>query len=390
MPTSSRPEARRRILPRRRPSVLTIAAGLCVAGASAAWVTALAAPMLTPTQAALHSSLNPSVQGQAVTLVATIGGGGSSPTGSVDFKDGSALLATRPISNGRSSLTTTTLAVGNHPITVVYGGDSTYAGSTSPVLTQTVATAGTTASTTTLTSSANPAATGQPVSLVATVAGTGKTPTGTVSFRDGDATLSVRPLSGGRASLITSSLTAGSHSLTAVYGGDPTFAGSTSTALTQTVTAPGSTASKTALLSSVNPGRAGQPITFTATVTGASATPTGSVTFKDGTTVLAVRPLSGGRSTLTIRTLTVGSHSITAAYSGNSTFAPSTSAPLSESVGAGSSPATAQAGPGSSQARPTNGGPPQARPTNGAPPQARPTNGAPPQARPTNGAPPAQ
>lgn len=358
MPTSSRPEARRRILSRRRPSVLTIAAGACVAAASAAWVTALAAPLLTPTQAALHSSLNPSVQGQAVTLVATISGGGSSPTGTVDFKDGSSLLATRPISSGRSSLTTTTLAVGSHPVTAVYGGNSTYSGSTSAVLTQTVATAGTTASTTTLTSSANPATTGQPVTLVATVAGAGKTPTGSVSFRDGDATLSVRPLSGGRASLITSALTAGSHPLSAVYGGDPTFAGSTSTALTQTVSPPGNAVSKTAVVSSANPGHAGQPITFTATVSGANATPTGSVTFKDGATVLAVRPLSGGRSSLTIRTLTAGSHSITAVYSGSSTFAPSTSTPLDESVGAGPAPASPQAGPASPQARSRQGAPP--------------------------------
>jgi hypothetical protein len=350
--TSSRPEeARRRTLSRRRPPITTLAVGLCVAGVSAVWVTAVAAPALTPTQTALHSSLNPSVQGQAVNLVATVGGSGGSPTGSVDFKDGTNVLATRPVTGGRSSLTTTTLGVGDHPITAVYSGDSTYAASTSPVLTQTVATAGTTPSTTTLTSSANPSTTGQPVTLVANVAGSGKTPTGTVSFRDGDATISVRPLSGGRASLVTSSLSAGPHTLTAAYGGDPSFGGSASPALTQTVEQPGTAATKTTVASSSNPAHGGQPVTFTATVTGAGGTPTGSVTFKDGATVLAVRPLVGGRSTLTIRTLATGPHSIIAVYSGSSSFAASSSQPVSQSVTAGPAASSPTPAPASPQAR---------------------------------------
>jgi hypothetical protein len=225
----------------------------------------------------------------------------------------------------------------------VYSGDSTYSGSTSAVLTQTITTAGTAASTTKLSSSINPSTTGQAVTLVATVAGAGKTPTGSVSFRDGDTTLSVRPLAGGRASLVTSTLTAGPHTLTAMYGGDPSYAGSTSAALTQTVSDPGTTATKTVVTSSANPAKGGQPVTLTATVSGAGGSPTGTVTFKDGATVLAVRPLAGGRSTLTIRTLSAGTHSITAVYSGNSTFAASTSQPLSESVSA--APANPPASP---------------------------------------------
>ena len=349
MSTSSRPEeARRRTRSRRRHHLTTLAIGVCVAAVSAVWVTAVAAPMLTPTQASLRSSLNPSVQGQAVNLVASISGSGGSPGGTVDFKDGSTVLATRPVSGGRSSLSTTTLGVGDHPITAVYIGDSTDAGSSSPVVTQTVTTAGTAASTTTLSSSINPSTTGQAVTLVATVAGTGKAPTGTVSFRDGDATLSVRPLSGGRASLVTSSLTAGPHSMTAMYSGDSNFATSTSAALTQTVSDPGTTVTKTAVTSSANPAKGGQAVTFTATVSGAGGTPTGTVTFKDGASVLAVRPLAGGRSTLTIRTLSQGAHTITAVYSGSSSFAASTSQPLSQSVTAGppaSSPASPRAVP---------------------------------------------
>ncbi len=334
--TSTRPrELQRRALARRRPHLLTLAVGLGTAAVSAIWVTAVAAPALTPTQSAVRSSLNPSVEGQAVTLVATVGAGGGAPAGTVDFKDGAALLATRPVSGGRSSLTISTLTVGDHPITADYSGDSTYAASTAPAVTQTVATAGTAASATALSSSVNPSTVGQAVTLVATVTGAGKSPTGSVSFRDGDSTLTIRPLSGGRASLVTSSLTAGPHTLTAVYGGDPTFATSSSAAVSQTVSPPGTTATKTAVASSANPSRSGVPVTFTATVSATAGTPTGSVTFRDGSTVLAVRPLAGGRATLTLRTLTAGPHSITAVYSGSPSFATSTSAPVSQSVTAG-------------------------------------------------------
>jgi hypothetical protein len=117
---------------------MTLAVGLCTAAVSAVWVTAVAAPALTPTQSALRSSLDPSVQGQAVTLVATVSAGGGATTGTVDFKDGATLLATRPVSGGRSILTVSTLTVGDHPVTAGYSGNSTYAASTSPPMSQSV------------------------------------------------------------------------------------------------------------------------------------------------------------------------------------------------------------------------------------------------------------
>ena len=70
---------------------------------------------------------------------------------------------------------------------------------------------------------------------VAASSGTG-TPTGTVTFMDGTTTIgSPVTLTAGVASVSTSTLTAGPHSITAVYAGDTNFATSTSTALTQTV-----------------------------------------------------------------------------------------------------------------------------------------------------------
>src|SRR5581483_5899215 len=105
----------------------------------------------------------------------------------------------------------------------------------------------------------------------AVVFGGNITPTGTVTFKDGTATLGTAPLSGGTATLTTSALSIGSHSITAVYGGDGNSLASTSQPITQIVQ---SSPSGTAVASSLNPATTGQPITFTATVTGPGATGT--------------------------------------------------------------------------------------------------------------------
>jgi hypothetical protein len=85
------------------------------------------------------------------------------------------------------------------------------------------------------------------------------------------------------------------------------------------------------LVSSQNPSSSGQSVTFTATVTGMS--PTGTVTFKDGGTVLGTSTLNAsGQATLTISTLSVGSHPITATYNGDANNPTVTSAVLTQVV----------------------------------------------------------
>jgi co-chaperonin GroES (HSP10) len=75
------------------------------------------------------------------------------------------------------------------------------------------------------------------------------------------------------------------------------------------------------LSSSVNPSDFGQPVTFTATVSSGSGTPTGTVQFKDGGSNLgAAQTLTNGTAQLTTATLTSGNHVITADYSGDATF----------------------------------------------------------------------
>jgi hypothetical protein len=97
------------------------------------------------------------------------------------------------------------------------------------------------------------------------------------------------------------------------------------------------TATKTVVASSQNPSNFGQSVTFRATATAQKGfdggRPTGTVSFFDGTTNLGVSTLNGsGVATLSISTLAVGTHTVTAAYSGDTNFEPSTSPPLSQVV----------------------------------------------------------
>ncbi|HYW37531.1 MAG TPA: choice-of-anchor tandem repeat GloVer-containing protein [Terriglobales bacterium] len=186
--------------------------------------------------------------------------------------------------------------------------------------------------TTTLTPSPNPSAYGEAVTLTALVTSSlGAPPDGeTVSFMKGTTVLATETLSGGSASFTTSKLKVGTNSITAVYGGDSNFGGSTSKAVSQVVSKATTT---TALASSLNPSKVGQSVTFTATVTPQfSGTPTGTVTFYDGTTALKTVGLSGGAAKFTTKTLTSGTHNLTATYNGSTSFIGSSSAPLIQMV----------------------------------------------------------
>jgi len=92
-------------------------------------------------------------------------------------------------------------------------------------------------------------------------------------------------------------------------------------------------ATTTALASSSNPSVYGQGVTFTATVTSAAGTPSGSVTFFDGATPLGPVTLNPtGIATFTTSSLVAGSHSITAVYAPSGNFLGSTSSPLTQTV----------------------------------------------------------
>jgi hypothetical protein len=277
------------------------------------------------TATALTSSLDPSVFGQSVTFTATVNPS-SGPTGTVQFLDGTSSLGIVALTGGTASLTTATLAVGTHFITAIYSGDGNFGGSTSASLTQTVS-AGTVGTTTTLTSSLNPSTYGQQVTFTAAVSPSSGA-TGTVTFKDGGSAIGTSALdASGVATLSISSLAVGTHAITALYSGDSSHNGSTSSALSQTVNNAGTT---TTLTSNPNPSRSGRAVIFTATVS--SPTATGTVQFFDGSALLGTVSLSSGNASLSSSALSGGRHSITAVYSGDTNFAGSTSAVLIQTV----------------------------------------------------------
>jgi hypothetical protein len=283
----------------------------------------------------ITSSASPSVTGQSVTFTATVAAVGydaGTPTGSVVFSvDGTAQPALA-LSAGSASLTIADPAVGAHAVSAVYSGDSVYYGSTSSVFDQTVSQANTV---TTLTSSANPSPVGQPGTVTATVAplapGAG-TPTGTVTFTLDGAAQSPVVLTGGSATFNLATLQPGDHTISAAYSGDADFSASSSGSLAQVISQASDTVT---LASSANPSVTGQPVSLTATVAPvapATATPTGTVTFTvDGAPQTPVT-LNSGSASLSLATLTSGTHTVTATYSGDAAYTASTSNSLSQTV----------------------------------------------------------
>ncbi|HTT31483.1 MAG TPA: Ig-like domain repeat protein [Solirubrobacteraceae bacterium] len=169
---------------------------------------------------------------------------GSSPTGTVNFKDGSSSISgcTASALGGSGNVRTATcatagLTMGTHSITAAYSGDGTNAAATSSALTQTVNKAN---ASTGLASSVNPANVGASITFTATVTGFG--PTGAINFKDGSSSItgcSAVTLAGSgntrTAQCSTNGLSAATHSIVASYGGDGNNAASSSSTLSEVV-----------------------------------------------------------------------------------------------------------------------------------------------------------
>lgn len=172
-----------------------------------------------------------------------------------------------------------------------------------------------TPTTTTVSSSLNPAIYGQTVTLTSTVSSASGLPTGTVTFYQGSTAVGSAALVNRSTSISVSTLVAGSQPITAVYQGCSAFGSSTSTQLNQIVS-PATTS--TSVTSSANPARPDKHITFTATVADQfSGTITGSVTFLSGTQNLGTIPISGNRAGVTTSFASTGTYSVSATYNGD-------------------------------------------------------------------------
>jgi hypothetical protein len=242
---------------------------------------------------------------------------GSIPDGElVTFYDSNTEIGAGNTKAGAAAMTTSSLTSGTHEITATYAGDSSFATSTSRDFRQTISQATTT---TLLTSSANPATYGLPITFSVTVTSTGSTPTGTVTFKNGAAVLGVATLNPqGAATLTTLNLGAGAYSITAAYSGDPSSAKSTSATLNQIVN---QAATTTQIVSSVNPSALGESVTFTAIVRSATTFATGSVTFSAGSGSLGTATLVNGTAKLAVATLPAGAATVTATFAATANVA---------------------------------------------------------------------
>ncbi|HEY7169756.1 MAG TPA: Ig-like domain-containing protein [Vicinamibacterales bacterium] len=201
-----------------------------------------------------------------------------------------------------------------------------------------------TAGPTTTTLYALPSATGtlQPVLLIAGVVNPdGLVPAGTVTFKDGATAIGSAATTGGAAAIVANGLTPGLHTITAEFSGGPNFA--TSVSAPAGVTIQNVAASTyTLLIPWTNPAAVGQPVIVSALVRplAGTGTATGSVQFREGSTVLATGTLTNGLATVNLPGLAAGQHTITARYLGNAAFAASFSPPEMQTIYSGAKPAS--------------------------------------------------
>jgi surface protein len=181
------------------------------------------------TATALTSSDNPSMVDDEVTFTASVSP--NNATGTVTFKNGSVILDIINVSAGKATFKTYTLSGTTHSITATYDGDNKNATSSSSPIQQVVDKYETT---TYVNSNINPSIVGDNVTFTATVSPS--IATGAVTFKNGTEILGTGTLNGsGIATFSTSTLTIATHSITAVYDGDASTLGSTSSPISQVV-----------------------------------------------------------------------------------------------------------------------------------------------------------
>jgi hypothetical protein len=188
---------------------------------------------------------------------------------------------------------------------------------------------------TTLQASASSVAIGDSVTLTANLAPA--TVTGTVTFYNGSTAIGTANVSLGVATLNTAFATSGAIAVKAIFAANASWAASTSNQISLFVT--GNTPDTVAL--QVNPSSLviGYSASLTANISPAEAT--GTVVFFDGTSVIGNAPVTGGAASFLNTFMVAGSQSLTAVYSGDTTYASNGSSPVAVDVSnPGSMPTT--------------------------------------------------
>ena len=253
-------------------------------------------------------------------VTVTVSSATGTPTGNVSLTIDGGTAVVQELTGGSTTFTIPSPSAGSHTLNAAYAAQGAF-GASSASGTLIVNQASTT---TTITA---PAVTyGANGIVTVTVSSATGTPTGNVSLTIDGGTAVVQVLTGGSTTYTIPSPSAGSHALNAAYAAQGNFGAS----LASGTLIVSKASTSTGVTSSLNPSTLGDLVTFTATVT--PSTTTGTVTFKDNTTVLGTGTLSGGVAKLSTSALSVASHSITAVYSGDTNFASSTSSTLTQTV----------------------------------------------------------
>jgi hypothetical protein len=251
--------------------------------------------------------------GKASIITATVNPAAAG--GTVELRDGTTSLATLPVgADGTIHHEWTPAAAGGHTLTATFSGRDGVTGSTTTAqvnvaeapVPSTIAIAPVTdaqvGKASTITATVNPAAAG-----------------GTIELRDGDTSLATLPVGdNGKIEHQWTPAAAGGHTLTATFSGRDGVTGSTTTAQVNVTEAPVDNTDSTTTLNPVAGATVGKATTVTAKVTPANAG--GTVTFKDGSTVIGTGQVGpDGSATVAWTPTTAGQRTITADYSGHGT-----------------------------------------------------------------------
>ncbi len=305
-------------------TVTAVYSGDTTYGGSAAVAPLTVTGTSTSTTVTVDSKTSATVgDGASVSYAATVLSTGTTPTGTVTFLVGSATLCTATLSGGAGGCTSTAAPKGSDTVTARYSGGGANEPSSG---TASLFVTGTEASTTSVTVTGKPSAavaSGTTVTYAATVSGAGATPTGTVTFSVGTTTLCIATLSSGHGTCTATNAPAGDDTVTGSYAGDATYAPSSGRA-SLSVTGTATSTTTVSITPSAGPYTYGEHIAYTATVRGASGTPTGTVTFSVGAATLCTGvALSAASATCTTTASPVGTtETVTASYSGDATYAP--------------------------------------------------------------------
>jgi hypothetical protein len=264
--------------------------------------------------------------GATITFTAAVApqAGTAMPGGTVAFYDGTNLLGTKTASGGQAALQISTLAAGPHSLTAVYSGDGNYATSTSTIVNLTI-----TAAQTALGISAAPsnAAFGSSITFTARLTPGSSIYAGElITFSEGTSSLGTSTLDAtGTATFTTSALTAGTHNINASYSGDTDYGPATTSTAAQVIVAALSTT--TTLTATPSTAASGSPVYLNAAVkpvSGSAAAIEEGHRASRGSSIGTGVLNSAGVATLTVTTLAVGGHTLTASYATNGNFAAST------------------------------------------------------------------